>query len=68
MAPSPNDRSDPKQALECLAQEANMDVEQVVRMYEDAVATLASRAKIDTYLHVFAMRELHDKLKPRKAF
>lgn len=53
-------------ALESLAQEVNLDVKQVVKLYEESVAKLASRAKIDTYLHVFAMRELHEKLRPRK--
>lgn len=66
MAHSPNDRSDPKQALESLAKEMNLQVEEVVKLYEESVSELASRAKIDTYLHVFAMRELHDRLKLRR--
>lgn len=43
-----------------------MQVDDVVKLYEESVSKLASRAKIDTYLHVFAMRELHDKLKKHK--
>ena len=66
MAHSPNDRADPHQALESLARELNMHVGDVIKLYEDSVAELASKATIDTYLHVFAMRDLHDKLKVRK--
>lgn len=66
MVRAPNDRSDPQQALESLAKEMNLQVDDVIKLYEESVSKLASRAKIDTYLHVFAMRELHEKLKTRK--
>jgi len=54
------------QSLENLAKEVNLQVGDVIKLYEASVAELASKAKIDTYLHVFAMRELRDKLKGRQ--
>lgn len=62
MAESPNDRADPMHALETLAKELNLQVKHVCKRYEESIAGLASKAKIDTYLHVFAMRDLVDKL------
>ena len=66
MVRDPNDRPDPQHALESLAKEMNVKVDDVVKLYDESVSKLASRAKIDTYLHVFAMRELQEKLKTRK--
>jgi adenosylcobinamide amidohydrolase len=62
MAHAPNDRADPHQAIESFAKEMNLPVNDVVAMYEAAVAELAAKAKIDTYLHIFAMRDLQERL------
>lgn len=66
MVQAQNTPPDPQQALESLAKEMDLQVADVVKLYDESVSELASRAKIDTYLHVFAMRELRDKLKARK--
>lgn len=67
MSHSPNDHSGHRQALESLAHEVNVSFEKIQRMYDETAAKLATGAKVNTYLHVFVMRELNDTLKQRKA-
>lgn len=43
-----------------------MHVGEVIQLYEASVEDLAAKAKIDTFLHVFAMRDLQQKLKARQ--
>lgn len=62
MAHAPNDRADPRQAIDSIAKEMNLSVDDVTALYEAVVAELAAKAKIDTYLHIFAMRDLQERL------
>ncbi|RTL34114.1 MAG: DUF3562 domain-containing protein [Burkholderiales bacterium] len=62
MAHAPNDRADLRQAIDSFAKEMNLSVDDVTALYEAVVAELAAKAKIDTYLHIFAMRDLRERL------
>lgn len=62
MAHAPNDRADLRQAIDGFAKEMNLSVDDVTALYEAVVAELAAKAKIDTYLHIFAMRDLRERL------
>lgn len=61
MSPVPNDRAAPHEALDNLAKEMNLPFADVMNAYETTMAELAAKAKIDTFLHIFAMRNLRDK-------
>lgn len=67
MTSSHHEQPDRRQALKNLADEMNMHVGEVIQLYEASVAELAAQAKVDNFLHVFAMRELLQKLKARPA-
>lgn len=62
MAHAPNDRADLRQAIDSFAKEMNLSVDDVTALYEAVVAELAAKAKIDTYLYIFAMRDLRERL------
>ena len=66
MTSSASDQPNQLQALERLAKERDLQVQDVVRLYEESVATLASKARIDQFLHIFAMRDLKDRLGTRQ--
>lgn len=48
--------------MQDLAQELNLQVGEVVDLYEASLARLAAKAKVEQFLHVFAMREVQDHL------
>lgn len=62
MAADPHDPLVQRQALQDLARELNLHVGEVVDLYEASLARLAAKAKVDQFLHVFAMREVQDRL------
>lgn len=66
MTSSHHEQTDRRQALKDLANELDMHIGEVIQLYEASVAELAAKAKIDTFLHVFAMRDLQQKLKARQ--
>jgi hypothetical protein len=66
MPRTPTNFPDQQPVLDELAKAFSLDTGDVVALYEEVVAALAAKARIDTYLHVFAMRELQDKLKARR--
>jgi hypothetical protein len=60
-------RPPPQQALELLARESAMPVNEVARLYEDARAGLEAGARIKDYVGIFALRNVRNMLRQRTA-
>lgn len=54
-------------AIEFLARESQVPVEEVARLYEHARAQLAAGARIKSYLGIFALRNVRKILRQRVA-
>ena len=59
-------RSHPHLAIELLARESRVPVDEVARLYENARAELESGARIRGFLGIFALRKVRKTLRQRK--
>lgn len=59
-------RTHPQQAIELLARESQVPVNEVARLYEDARAELEIGARIKGFLGIFALRNVRELLRQRR--
>jgi hypothetical protein len=58
-------RSHPQQAIELLARESQVPLDEVVRLYHDARAELERGARVRGFLGIFALRNVRKALHQR---
>ena len=64
--PSPfSKESHHERALEFLAEESQVPVNEVARLYEDARAELEAGARVRSFLGIFALRKVRNTLRER---
>ena len=61
-----NTRSHPQQAIEVLARESQVPIDEVARLYDDAHTELESGARIRGFLGIFALRNVRRVLRQRR--
>lgn len=63
-----SNRSHQQRAIEVLARESQVPVNEVAQLYEDALARLEVGARIRSFLAIFAIRNVRKMLRQRKQF
>lgn len=66
LAPQAN-QPDLKGTFAALAQESQLPVDDLVKLYEHEREELATRASITAFLHIFAMRNVKEILRKRSS-
>jgi hypothetical protein len=57
----------PKQVITSLAQDSELSVDEVVKLYEHERDELAAVAQVTTFLHIFALRNVQEMLRKRSS-
>ena len=65
--PTPDSELDQSRTVVRLAEEFHAPVDAVAAMYERERADLANGARVTTFLHIFAVRNVEDALRVRRS-
>ncbi len=65
MDPQPSKRSHQQRAIEFLARESRVPIDEVARLYEDEWAELEDGARITRFLAIFTTRNVREMLRRR---
>ena len=60
-------KADQTRSIELLARESEFPIDEVAHLYEDALAELGTGARITSFLHIFALRNVREALRKRNA-
>ena len=65
MYAQPGKKSHQQQAIEFMAQESQVPIDEVARLYEDERAELEAGARLTGFLPIFAIRKVREILRQR---
>jgi hypothetical protein len=65
MHPQPSKKSHQRRAIESLARESQVPIDEVARLYEDEWAELEDGARITRFLAIFTTRNVREMLRRR---
>lgn len=60
-------KADQTRSIELLARESEFPIDEVAHLYEDALAELGTGARITSFLPIFALRNVREALRKRRA-
>jgi hypothetical protein len=65
MPRNPDKQPDPARIVAFLAEGTNCPIAEVAKLYEDERAALALGARVTKFVHIFAIRNVQEKLRKR---